>query len=86
MNDISTYGTISLPRNSKYTVNCSHTGLSVIPEFAHTGPREFRSPAQKQLTVCFVQSAGIRAIPDFLYTGFKILVPTQPVRYKINWL
>ena len=39
---------------------------SVIPEFAHTGPREFRSPAQKQLTVCFVQSGDYW----FGYTGF----------------
>ena len=52
---------------------------------AHTGPREFQSPAQKQLTVRFVQSSV------FGYIGFLVnrtlnLSRNQPVRYKINWL
>ena len=48
------------------TVNYSYTGLRVIPEFAHISDPENFSPAQKQLTVCFVQSSV------FGYTGFLI--------------
>ena len=43
------------------TVNCSYTGLSVIPNSHIPDPENF-NPAQKQLTVCFVQS-GYSDIP-----------------------
>ena len=49
------------------TVNYSYTGLSVIPEFAHTGPRisvPRRNSSQYVLyIVCYSD------IPDYLYTG-----------------
>ena len=67
------YGTL-------FTVNYSYTGLSVIPDFAHTGPRISKSRAKTAHTVCFVHSLVFR-YTGFLYNGLKIIVPT-PVRYK----
>ena len=59
---------VDIPRNKSQlqgtTVNCSYTGLSVIPEFAHIPDPENFSPAQKQPTVCFVQCVV------FGHTGF----------------
>ena len=61
------------------TVNYSYTGLGVIPEFAHTGDREFQSRAEMQLVHSLV----------FGYTGFLIYRTLNrwsqtSVRYESN--
>ena len=59
------------------TVTYSYLPDSVIPEFAHTGLREFQSPAQKQLTVFFLYSLVFGYNTGFLiYRTQKSLVPT----------
>ena len=42
---------------------------SVIYRNSHMPDPESFSPAQKQLTVCFVHSLVFGFVPDFLYTG-----------------
>ena len=55
---------------------------SVTPEFAHTGQRI--SVPRRNSSQYVSYSRRYSDIPDFLYTGLEILVPTTPVRYKSN--
>ena len=56
-----------------------YTGLSVIPEFAHIPDPENFSPAQKQLTACFVHSLVLRYARFLTYRTLNLSPNPSPV-------
>ena len=64
------------------TINYSYTLYRTrLYRNSHIPDREFQS--RKNSSQCMFWTVWYSDIPDFLYSGLKILVPT-PVRYKSN--